>query len=176
MAYLNVTVFDKNVVHSLTNEIENSSSPECNTNAMFPTKIKYIFEEDEKEQEGEGRDQNIEEGRTPGSGTKIDKAILGTSVSKSGNDEIENVIIIDLNEDRTIQNISLISDNYEILDYSKEQESKDSRHEFFSDDIELNVLSKFCDLEPYTKDVPLDDMVNLYRKQTEQLQILSDNI
>lgn len=89
---LTFTVYDRNVRHMLSYGNESSShyTPDGNSHAMFPTNIKYVFEDDD---------------------TSL------TPVESENDDGIENIILVNLEESGTLSGVELISDQFEMLSY-----------------------------------------------------------
>ncbi|EJS44302.1 cis1p [Saccharomyces arboricola H-6] len=193
---ITVTVYDKNVKHRLEENVKNKKSLSKNDPltynseakgidgsdyAMFPTSIKYIFEDNDEE--------------------SIDSsdAALTAGIDKD-EDELENVIIVQLDESGTLEDITLISDQYELLSHRttslrlEENQLKtfvphgvskvneDGEEAGGSDklgldlDIELDVISQFCDISPLLQELSLNDLIKLYVTQNEQLQLISNSI
>ena len=92
MQPLTITVYDRNVRHMLSDGNQSSShyTPDGNSHAMFPTNIRYVFEDD---------DTNL------------------TPIESENDDGIENVIIVKLEESGTLSGVELISDQFEMLSY-----------------------------------------------------------
>ncbi|CAR25587.1 hypothetical protein ZYGR_0A01520 [Zygosaccharomyces rouxii] len=89
---LTITVYDRNVRHMLSDDNQSSShhTPDGNSHAMFPTNIKYVFEDDD----------------------------TSLAPTESENDDgIENMIIVNLEESGTLSGVELISDQFEMLSY-----------------------------------------------------------
>ncbi|EDO19260.1 hypothetical protein Kpol_1036p2 [Vanderwaltozyma polyspora DSM 70294] len=155
-----ITVYDKNVYYLLSSrDFSNEPGPAGIFDnlgpgkSMFPTKIKYIFEDDD--------DQSIESNEENG---------------------IDNVIIIDLDNNHSLENVTLLSDGYELLSFkenklptpgerSDKQELKDICNE-----IEIDVISQFRDLSKVSKNLSLDDLIKIYALQNEQIRTISDTL
>ncbi|QHS72244.1 Atg31p [Saccharomyces paradoxus] len=193
-----VTVYDKNVKHRLEENVKNSKGPINNNQsaynneskstdgsdyAMFPTNVRYIFEDN--------NDEIVDSS----------DAALTAGIDKD-EDELENVIIVQLDESGSLEDITLISDQYELLSHrtnnlsleenqmrtfashSNDFKSNDDGEELSVDsgklgmdlDIELDVISQFCDLSPLLRDLSLNDLIKLYVTQNEQLQMISNSI
>ncbi|CAI7067209.1 ATV_collapsed_G0008800.mRNA.1.CDS.1 [Saccharomyces cerevisiae] len=192
-----VTVYDKNVKYRLEENIKNNKGPSNDDQpaynneskstdrsdyAMFPTNIKYIFEDN--------NDELVDSS----------DAALTAGIDKVG-DELENVIIVQLDESGSLEDITLISDQYELLSHrtnslsleenqmrtlsshgddksndEEEELSVDSDRFRVDSDIELDVISQFCDLSPFLRDLSLNDLIKLYVTQNEQLQMLSNSV
>mgnify|MGYP003276762903 FL=1 len=192
-----VTVYDKNVKYRLEENIKNNKGPSNDDQpaynneskstdgsdyAMFPTNIKYIFEDN--------NDELVDSS----------DAALTAGIDKVG-DELENVIIVQLDDSGSLEDITLISDQYELLSHrtnslsleenqmrtlsshgddksndEEEELSVDSDRFRVDSDIELDVISQFCDLSPFLRDLSLNDLIKLYVTQNEQLQMLSNSV
>ncbi|CCC67602.1 hypothetical protein NCAS_0A10440 [Naumovozyma castellii] len=157
---LTLIVREKNIYHTIVKDKESqyssSSNPECATDVTFPTNIKYIFEDDEEHEKVIG----------------LDTTSLGSS-----KDTIENVIVVQLDENGAFEDVDLISENYILLDVIKSEDTVDENKNISRNhDIELQVLSKFRDLSPIANDLPLDDMISLYRIQNEQIETICNSL
>lgn len=92
MEPLTITVYDRNVKYMLGDGSQSSShrTPDANSHAIFPTNIKYVFEDDDASVTGMG----------------------------SENDEnVENVLVVNLDESGALDGVELISDRLQILSY-----------------------------------------------------------
>lgn len=147
MDALDITVYDKNVRYLLNdgNQSNSHRTPDGGLNAMFPTNVKYIFEDDAD--------------------------AVGEAIA---DETIENVIIVHIQESGALDDVELISDQYELLNFRKGNVGTSTSEE--SLDIELDVLSQFCDLSTMVSDLPLGDLIRLYTIQNEQLQTISNSI
>ncbi|CAI4037912.1 hypothetical protein SMKI_04G2480 [Saccharomyces mikatae IFO 1815] len=193
-----VTVYDKNVKHKLEENDKNNKGLSKNDQsvynneskggdgsdyAMFPTNIRYIFEDNDDEV------------------VNSSDAALTAGIDKT-EDELENVIIIQLDESGSLEDITLISDQYELLSHRTNslslEENKMRTNGSHGDvyksnddgeglgvggdkfgmdmDIELDVISQFCDLSPLLGEISLDDLIKLYVTQNDQLQMISNSI
>lgn len=151
MEPITLTVIDENVSFLLNSDESHGSWKETNSGkVMFPTNIQYIFEND----------------ATPNNGTN------------GGDTDIENIIIIDLDESLSIEDIELISDKYEMLSYRKNEmvDAGKQDDEPSGLDIEIDVLSKFKALTSSTNELSLEKLIELYNTQNEQLEQLSRSI
>ena len=82
-----------------------------------------------------------------------------------------------MNESLIVENIELISDEYELLHFeSKEVINKEDTKSISNVDIEIDVLSKFKDLSYKTKDLSLGKMIQIYKIQNEQIQTIMSSI
>ncbi|QLQ80408.1 hypothetical protein HG537_0D04090 [Torulaspora globosa] len=90
MQPLTLTVYDRNVRHSLSESHRSNSqrTPDGGSHAIFPTNFHYIFEDDNE----------TEELKTDGS--------------------VENVIILHMEESGSVSHAELISDQYELLSFN----------------------------------------------------------
>lgn len=147
MSSVFVTVYNKN--------LQQESEKGDNTNkgnAMFPTNVKYIFEDDE---------------------------IINTNLISNDiiNDENENVIIIDMEANGYVSDVHMISDNYQLLSYktNTDYNNKKEDKEVLFGDLSLNVLSRFKHEKGIGERKDLDDLVNLYISQNEQLNVISNS-
>ncbi|CAI4055053.1 hypothetical protein N7582_000234 [Saccharomyces uvarum] len=195
---ITVTVYDKNVKHKLEENIKNSKKtsnndlPTYNNEskgadgsdyAMFPTNIKYLFEDDE------------------GDTADLGGTALTAGIDKE-EDELENVIIVQLNESGSLEDVTLVSDQYELLSHRASSPSLEenqlrtlvshSSDDKLNDDgegvsidsdklgmdldLELEVISQFRDLSPFVRELSLNDLIKLYVTQNEQLQMVSNSI
>lgn len=150
---LTITVYDRNVRYMLNDGNQSSGyrTPDGSTHAMFPTNMKYIFENDD---DGDEQEADTDEG-------------------------IENVIIVHLEQSGALTSVQLISDRFELLSYKRGIAStinEDKEKENRDQDVELDVVSQFCDLSPYVHDLPLDELIRLYTIQNEQMQIISNSM
>lgn len=151
---LYIDVHDNNAEHILNKET-NKSSPNglatlsleapleddpAVTKAMFPNRIKYIFEDDIEE-------NNEEEGT-----------------------DYDNVFIINMDEDHKVEDVVLISDQYQLLSYTPKQGDKTG------DELDIQVISKFKDLLKTTKSLSLSKLIDIYNIQNKQLFSLCDSI
>lgn len=157
---------------------QNSSKPTINhSQCMFPNKIKYIFEDDDDEY---GED-------------KIDEQSVENDEIAEDNRHFENAIIINMDENYHIENVHLISDHYQLLNFStneikripeKGRESltepnnndEMQKSSINDKDLVIDVISTFKDLNKYTKDLPLDKLIDIYKIQNKQLSTLYDSI
>ncbi|CAI1815187.1 Autophagy- protein 31 [Saccharomyces pastorianus] len=195
---ITVTVYDKNVKHKLeenkandkrtsnndlptyNNESKGADGSDC---AMFPTTIKCLFEDSE------------------GDPADLSGTALTAGIDKE-EDEPENVIIVQLNESGSLEDVTLVSDQYELLSHrvsspgleenqlrtlvshnsddklndDGEGVSIDSDKLGMDLDLELDVISQFCDLSPSVRELSLNDLIKLYVTQNEQLQMVSNSI
>ncbi|CAI4057892.1 hypothetical protein SKDZ_04G2510 [Saccharomyces kudriavzevii ZP591] len=193
---ITVTVYDKNVKHKLEENVRSSKGLSSNDPskynneskgidgsdyAMFPTNIKYLFEDNDD---------------VDSSDTALTAGI------NQDEDELENVIIVQLDESGSLEDITVISDQYELLSHRtnslsleenqiKTLASHDGDCKSNNDgeevsigsdklgmdlDIELDVISQFCDLSALLRDSSLDELIRLYVTQNEQLQMISQSI
>lgn len=145
---LTITVYDRNVRHMLSDGNESSShhTPDGNSHAMFPTNIRYVFEDDD----------------------------TGLTALESENDDaIENMIIVNLEDSGDLSEVELISDQFEMLSYKGMSSGTNDQ---ITDDIELEVVSRFADLSDLVQDLPLDELIKLYVIQNEQMQTISNSM
>lgn len=147
MEPLTLTVYDRNVKHTLNDGSQSSThrTPDGNSHAMFPTNIRYLFEDDD---------------------TSL------TPIESENNNGIENIIIVSLEEAGTLGDVELISDQFEMLSYKGVSSGSDQ----VVDDLELEVVSEFTDLTNLVHDLPLDELIRLYVTQNEQMQIISNSM
>ncbi|CCH62238.1 hypothetical protein TBLA_0G03010 [Henningerozyma blattae CBS 6284] len=144
-----LTVQDKNISSSA-HLIEQSVDDLNNTKCMYPTNIKYIFEEDDD---------------VP------DIALL----NESNDSNIENIIIIDIESSGYVSDIQLISDHFQLLSYKDTMEESETYDTPPYCDIKLDVLSRFEEMKGIGERVSLDDLVKLYLIQNEQLTSISNS-
>lgn len=171
MIPITLTVYDKNIAADetiLRNTIDieshtRSLNPTTTENTSFPSNIKYIFEEEP--------DPPHEE-----------------TFDVPENDCIENVIVVNLDDTHDVKSVELLSDNFELLSFYKENASEDEQGLTGTDPntqgdmnqpgqvcIGLDVLSKFKHSESLEK-LPLKELITLYNMQNEQMQKLSNSI
>lgn len=149
MQPLTLTVYDRNVKHTLSesNRSNSQRTPDGGSHAIFPTNFHYIFEDDDEQEE------------------------LNTDGS------VENVIILHMEENGALSHAELISDQYEMLSFNTviagpgPEESQNQNQ-----DIELEVVSQFSDLSPLVRDLPLVELIKLYTIQNDQLQTISNSM
>lgn len=108
--------------------------------AMFPNRTKYIFEDDV---EGSNNEEEV---------------------------DYENVFIINMNEDHIVEDVNLISDQYQLLQFTPKQDAKTGN------ELDIEVISKFKDLSKHTKNMSLSKLINIYNIQNKQLASLLDSI
>lgn len=168
MEPITLSVDDSNIIYKINrnennNRLDDSTDnidPNGNAHIMFPTNIKYIF------------DDEIDEPSHFDSIMNIDS-----------HDEIENVIVIKIDESYRLEDVELISENFELLSFNKDNLSNtfDKMKDQGSDStdhmgIELEVVSKFNDIGSMVDDLSLDELINLYTIQSEQIKKISNSI
>ncbi|AET39767.1 Atg31p Ecym_4754 [Eremothecium cymbalariae DBVPG len=125
---------------SVTADKADCSYPERTVqNAMFLTNVRYIFEDDE--------DYNLDER------TMVDE-------------DVENVVVVDLDEFLNLRSVELISERFQMLNYSLGTENE----------ITLKVLSQFPAEVENAENRGLDELIYRYRKQNRALQYLIDGL
>lgn len=149
-----ISIHDNNVEYLL-NKDNNKSSGKGTTNlplevpsddgpsstrAMFPNRIKYIFEDDLEEHEDE-------EGV-----------------------DYDNVFIVNMDQDHKVEDVILVSDQYQLLNYTLKQGDKTG------DELDVQVISKFKDLSKTAKNTSLSKLIDIYNIQNKQLVSLCDSI
>ncbi|QLG71839.1 hypothetical protein HG535_0C01880 [Zygotorulaspora mrakii] len=131
MEPLDLTVYDKNIRYTLSHGDQSSThqTPDDGLNAMFPTNIKYIFEED------------------------ADNVELAVA-----DETIENVIIIYLGESGALEDVEVISDRYELLGFRKrtlgtnnEAETYDIELDVLSEFSDLSTIASELSLNDLIK-------------------------
>lgn len=160
-----VAVHDKNVYNMLDNKgssdnmIDHTELNDITTDnkIMFPTKIRYIFEDDERNN-------------------------LVKNDEKENNSDIENVILIDLDSSNYLENVMLLSDKFELLSFKENKTQQlnniGNNGEFSNlrNAIELNVVSQFRDLSNVTNDLSLSELIKIYAIQNQQIETLFNSI
>ncbi|KAL3232257.1 Citrinin resistance protein, mitochondrial [Nakaseomyces bracarensis] len=172
---VSLTVYDRNIWHLFKKGPAVGETPQ----AMFPTNIRYIFDDDE--------DISIP---TPSNN--------GINMTNEA-DGVENVIILNIDEKGDLENVELISDNYEMLSYRKSRpvnlaESRSlSRFSEVTPDndndkgvgvahrqpmrVELELVSEFKDYTAMSlDDLKLDELTRIFSIQNKQLQTISDSL
>ncbi|CCE65666.1 hypothetical protein TPHA_0M00910 [Tetrapisispora phaffii CBS 4417] len=156
-----ITVLDTNISHIIKNGGQHKAEEtslnlfkghnHLNKALSFPTNIRYIFEDDDNELEINNLKGTIDE---------LD---------------IENIIVIDLDTDNSLQKVQLISDKYELLSYKEKSCNENSTNPKISEkEIELKVLSQFKEFEHIPEQYSLEDLIKLYAIQNEQIEELID--
>ncbi|CAG61687.1 uncharacterized protein GVI51_K11517 [Nakaseomyces glabratus] len=179
MEPLSLTVYDRNIWHLFKKE---EGAPQ----AMFPTNIKYIFEDDDDVAD-------------------VDDLVFQQQQPDS---ELENVIIVEIDGAGQLENVELISDQYEMLSYRRERpvslasqrslswltsgndtggdagkKSGDISDPAAGPDvpreaplsIELELVSEFKDYRNLNlEDLKLDELTRIFCIQNKQLQMISD--
>lgn len=120
-------------------EVPSDDGP-SSTRAMFPNRIKYIFEDDLEEHEDE-------EGV-----------------------DYDNVFIVNMDQDHKVEDVILVSDQYQLLNYTLKQGDKTG------DELDVQVISKFKDLSKTAKNTSLSKLIDIYNIQNKQLVSLCDSI
>ncbi|AQZ16050.1 CIS1 (YDR022C) [Zygosaccharomyces parabailii] len=128
---LTIIVYDRNVKHTLGDSSQSTShrTPDANSHAMFPTNIKYVFEDDD--------------------------AIL-TIVDAENNESVENILILNLDDSGALEGVELISDHFQILSYKgiangNDQVVDDVELEVVSEFADLSVLARDLPLDELIK-------------------------
>lgn len=128
-----ITVTDKSIIHELESRSQSSKHPDHDSQAlMFPTNIRYIFEDDEPEQDEDP--------------------------------QVENVIVAEVEKDMRVKHVELISDEYQLLSYQSTGENE----------LELEAVSKFQNV--HSQNLPLKKLIELYKRQNEQLDSLFNTL
>ncbi|SCU84055.1 LAMI_0C06018g1_1 [Lachancea mirantina] len=71
--------------------------------------------------------------------------------------DIENILIVEVDPNLKVTQVELISDEYQLLSFESQADNE----------LELDVLSRFCTLETESQD--LDELMQIYKTQNEQL-------
>lgn len=128
---LTIIVYDRNVKHTLGDSSQSTShrTPDANSHAMFPTNIKYVFEDDD--------------------------ALL-TTVDAENNESVENILILNLDDSGALEGVELISDHFQILSYKgiangNDQVVDDVELEVVSEFADLSVLARDLPLDELIK-------------------------
>ncbi|SJM83270.1 related to Autophagy-related protein 31 [Zygosaccharomyces bailii] len=128
---LTIIVYDRNVKHTLGDSSPSTShrTPDANSHAMFPTNIKYVFEDDD--------------------------ALL-TTVDAENNESVENILILNLDDSGALEGVELISDHFQILSYKgiangNDQVVDDVELEVVSEFADLSVLARDLPLDELIK-------------------------
>lgn len=174
-----ITIQDKNVVHSLdsftiNHRIASQSTSVVNSRITFPTNIKYIFQDD-----------NYED----------------AELMKS-NEDVDNLVIVQLDELGILENVEIVSDNFGLLDYSgwSQHAIKSARQQLSAIvdgtqdvtsplksielateqksvcDIDIDVVTEFQDVLHTAPNLELNELIQLYEIQNEQLKKLIDHL
>ncbi|CCK71549.1 Atg31p KNAG_0H01360 [Huiozyma naganishii CBS 8797] len=152
---ITLCVNDKNVCQALSPQNQSwkdslSESPTYRQSigkSMFPTNIKYIFD--------------------------------GEEICNK-EDDAENVIILEMSEGGQVESVEMISDDFELLRFKNNGENPlldtTVQGNKLNIDLELDVVSKFRELSEITADLSLEELVNVYKIQNEQLRSIYNSI
>lgn len=174
---VSLTVYDRNIWHLLKRGPAVGETPQ----AMFPTNTRYIFDDDE--------DISM---ATPINSNNKNKD------DKNANCEIQNVIILTIDKEGDLENVELISDNYEMLSYKRNrpvnlaesrslsrfneaepltlEEGKDAP-QVQPMRVEIELVSAFKDYSALSLDhLKLDDLTRIFCIQNKQLQTISESL
>lgn len=128
---LTITVYDRNVKHMLGDSSQSNShrTPDANSHAMFPTNIKYVFEDDDE---------------------------ILTTVDAANNESVENILILNLDDSGALEGVELISDHFQILSYKGVANGNnnvvdDIELEVVSEFADLSVLARDLPLDELIK-------------------------
>lgn len=165
-----VSVLDKNVEHLFNGDAISDYEKDlkvafqktwdqsgCNGKYMFPNRIKYIFDDD-----------LVDSGKN-----NVEGVVVPTDESS----DYENIIIIDMDENYRVVDLSLISDKYQLLKYNIVGDTEDRKHlETSYNEVNVEVVSKFKNLSSIARDLPLNKLIDIYNIQNTQLQSLYESI
>lgn len=149
-----ITITDKNVAYDNVNNDIESNLLNNDGKKMFLTNIKYIFDDDDPLLINE--ETNI-------------------GFDHANDRDIDNVFMVNMHSLTNIDNIELISDKFKLLNYnlwSKEEKNID----FDNLDLEIDVISQFQDLTKKSDELTLNELIDLYRIQNEQIKSMMNNI